>query len=134
MKGSYFKVLSCRFFAGNSSDKVYNSEAVVKVYVNDRKGKFITIHEAHEGDFVLAPFNALKKALLPCFPKLEKVFLEEYSIEKASLYAPINIKITFSDQTFSVKGKKWDELGASTDMTAAIMEAIEKAFKKKLGL
>ena len=132
MKVTYFEIISYKVSANWSLDGG-DCDAVVKLWVTDEKAKDKTFHViCSDKDFVPALFSAFKEALLPCFPKVKGIYLTGYTIKRTNTNLATNVAnvaITFSDNK-----KEWRELGASTNMTVAVMEAIGKAFKKKLGL
>jgi len=95
------------------------AEATVKLRVDDR-----VMHTASEGD---GPVNALdsamRKALIPSYPQLEKVHLTDYKVrildEKAATAARTRVLVDASDGEHS-----WTTVGCSQNIIEASFQAL----------
>jgi 2-isopropylmalate synthase len=107
------------------------SEATIKVRVGD-----VVEHTAAEGD---GPVNALdlalRKALVPRFPRLQHVRLHDYKVRildgAAGTYATTRVLIESGDER---DGRRWSTVGCSTNIIeaswAALADSMEFALLK----
>ena len=103
------------------------AEAMVKLNVNGE-----TIHTAHEGN---GPVNALdgavRKALNPLFPQLERVKLVDYKVRildsQSATAARVRVLIESTDGT-----RHWTTVGSSTDIIEASWLALADALEYAL--
>jgi 2-isopropylmalate synthase len=103
------------------------AEAMVKLNVNGE-----TIHTAHEGN---GPVNALdgavRKALNPLFPQLERVKLVDYKVRildsQSATGARVRVLIESTDGT-----RHWTTVGSSTDIIEASWLALADALEYAL--
>ena len=114
-----FKVLNYRVIEDKTPQGVSVSQATVKLQVGDKIS-----HQVSEGD---GPVNALdaalRKALLPFFPNMAKVKLDDYKVRvlgsNVASDATVRVWTTFGDE----KGY-WNVVGVSSN----IIEASWRAF------
>ncbi|MCL6644686.1 MAG: citramalate synthase [Dehalococcoidia bacterium] len=103
------------------------AEAMVKLNINGE-----TIHTAHEGN---GPVNALdgavRKALNPLFPQLERVKLVDYKVRildsQSATAARVRVLIESTDGT-----RHWTTVGSSTDIIEASWLALADALEYAL--
>ena len=109
-----FKVLNYRVIEDKTPQGVSVSQATVKLQVGDKIS-----HQVSEGD---GPVNALdaalRKALLPFFPNMAKVKLDDYKVRvlgsKVASDATVRVWTTFGDE----KGY-WNVVGVSSNIIEA---------------
>ncbi len=114
-----FEVLDFLVLVEKRSDKDILAEATVKARVGDQ-----TMHTAAEG---VGPVNALdaamRKALLPFYPELDKVQLIDYKVriidEKAATAALTRVLIDASDGE-----RTWTTVGCSVNIIEASFQAL----------
>jgi 2-isopropylmalate synthase len=103
------------------------AEAMVKLNINGE-----TVHTAHEGN---GPVNALdgavRKALNPLFPQLERVKLVDYKVRildsQSATGARVRVLIESTDGT-----RHWTTVGSSTDIIEASWLALADALEYAL--
>ncbi|NQT90044.1 MAG: citramalate synthase [Candidatus Omnitrophica bacterium] len=110
-----------------AEDGRLHSEATIKVNV---KGK--VKHTASEGDGPInALDNALRKALLGFYPKLEEMHLSDFKVrvldEKAGTAAKVRVLIQSQD-----KEKSWWTIGVSENVIEASWQALADSVEYKL--
>jgi 2-isopropylmalate synthase len=103
------------------------TEATIKVRVGDA-----TMHTASEGDGpVNALDGALRKALLPFFPRLAEMHLEDYKVRvvnaRAETAARVRVVIEWRDAE-----AVWGTVGVSENIIEASWLALADAFEYKL--
>ena len=109
-----FKVLNYRVIEDKTPQGVSVSQATVKLQIGDKIS-----HQVSEGD---GPVNALdaalRKALLPFFPNMAKVKLDDYKVRvlgsKVASDATVRVWTTFGDE----KGY-WNVVGVSSNIIEA---------------
>ena len=109
-----FKVLNYRVIEDKTPQGVSVSQATVKLQIGDKIS-----HQVSEGD---GPVNALdaalRKALLPFFPNMAKVKLDDYKVRvlgsKVASDATVRVWTTFGDE----KGS-WNVVGVSSNIIEA---------------
>ena len=109
-----FKVLGYRVIEDKTTQGVSVSQATVKLQIGDKIS-----HQVSEGD---GPVNALdaalRKALLPFFPNMAKVKLDDYKVRvlgsKVASDATVRVWTTFGDE----KGY-WNVVGVSSNIIEA---------------
>ena len=109
-----FKVLGYRVIEDKTPQGVSVSQATVKLQIGDKIS-----HQVSEGD---GPVNALdaalRKALLPFFPNMAKVKLDDYKVRvlgsKVASDATVRVWTTFGDE----KGY-WNVVGVSSNIIEA---------------
>jgi 2-isopropylmalate synthase len=109
-----FKVLNYRVIEDKTPQGVSVSQATVKLQVGDKIS-----HQVSEGD---GPVNALdaalRKALLPFFPNMAKVKLDDYKVRvlgsNVASDATVRVWTTFGDE----KGY-WNVVGVSSNIIEA---------------
>jgi len=114
-----FEVLDFLVLVEKRADKDILSEATVKARVDG-----IVMHTAAEGD---GPVNALdramRKALLPFYPELERVQLTDYKVRiidpKSATAAKTRVLIDASDGE-----RSWTTMGCSVNIIEASFEAL----------
>ncbi|MCD6412726.1 MAG: citramalate synthase [Elusimicrobia bacterium] len=127
---SYFDIKSCRviveYFMKNGKAE-RKCEASVKLSV---KGK--NIYEVAEGDGpVNALDNAMRKALLPFYPRLKEVSLTDFKVRvlnpKEATAAAVRVFIESRDKT-----ERWTTVGVSEDIIEASWKALLEGILYKL--
>ncbi len=105
-----------------------STEAIVKIRINDKPA-----HTVSEGD---GPVNALdramRKALLPCFPSIDKLQLIDYKVRvvnpRAGTAAKVRVVIEFHDATCGYFGT----VGVDENIIQASWRALTDAIEYKL--
>ncbi len=120
IKKKYFTLESFRVLNEKRIDGMMMSEATVKVIVGDMR--FI---ETAEGKGpVNALDQALRKAILNCYPDLEKIELTDFKVrvlnEKKGTAAMVRVLIESSDGE-----KNWGTIGVSENIIEASWQALE---------
>jgi len=120
VKKKYFTLESFRVLNEKRIDGVMMSEATVKVLVGDMR--FI---ETAEGKGpVNALDKALRKAILNCYPDLEKIELTDFKVrvlnERKGTAAMVRVLIESSDGE-----KSWGTIGVSENIIEASWQALE---------
>ena len=113
-----FQVLNYRVIEDKNTSGVSISQASVKLSVNDKIS-----HQVSEGD---GPVNALdaalRKALLPYFPKMANVRLDDFKVRvlgsKIGSDALVRVWTTFGDEK-----EEWNVVGVSSNIIEASWQA-----------
>ena len=122
-----FKVLNYRVIEDKTPQGVSVSQATVKLQVGDKIS-----HQVSEGD---GPVNALdaalRKALLPFFPNMAKVKLDDYKVRvlgsNVASDATVRVWTTFGDE----KGY-WNVVGVSSNIVEAYWMAFVDGLTYKI--
>jgi 2-isopropylmalate synthase len=122
-----FERLAYRVNVETAADGQPVTEATVKVRVGDE-----TMHTVSEGDGpVNALDGALRKALLPSYPRLAEMHLEDYKVRvvnaRAETAARVRVVIEWRDQS-----AVWGTVGVSENIIEASWLALADAFEYKL--
>jgi len=119
-----FKLLNLKVVVENQDSKIV-SRAQVKLKVKDK-----TVQTLAEGKGpVNALDKALRKAILPFYPKLKEVRLSDYKVRildsKKGTAAKVRVLIEFSDG----KGKTWNTVGSSSNIVEASWQALVDSYE-----
>jgi 2-isopropylmalate synthase len=122
-----FERLAYRVNVEKGGDGQPVTEATVKVRVGDE-----TMHTVSEGDGpVNALDGALRKALLPFYPRLAEMHLEDYKVRvvnaRAETAARVRVVIEWRDRS-----TVWGTVGVSENIIEASWLALADAFEYKL--
>lgn len=103
------------------------TEATVKIKIGDR-----VMHTVSDGDGpVNALDGALRKALLPCYPRLAEMQLVDYKVRvvnsRAATAAKVRVAIESRDQT-----DVWGTIGVSENIIEASWQALVDSIEYKL--
>jgi len=114
-----FEVESFKLMVGKTGDESVTSEALVKLKVNGE-----TVYTAAEGNGpVNALDNALRKALIPYYPYIQRISLSDYKVrvidEKDATAAKVRVLIESTDFT-----NTWSTVGVSENIIEASWEAL----------
>ncbi len=123
----FFEFQKVEVSAANIGDKNSSSTATVLLTVGQQKGKCVAT-----GD---GPVNALDKALrgalVPYYPALEKIHLDDYKVRvvdsEAGTAAKVRVFIEFRDEK-----NIWTTVGVSTNIIDASWQALVDAMEYKL--
>ncbi|HEV3445953.1 MAG TPA: alpha-isopropylmalate synthase regulatory domain-containing protein, partial [Gemmataceae bacterium] len=122
-----FERLAYRVNVETGQDGVPRTEATVKVHVAGE-----TMHTVSEGDGpVNALDGALRKALLPSYPRLAEMHLADYKVRvvnaRAETAARVRVVIEWRDA-----GDVWGTVGVSENIIEASWLALVDSFEYKL--
>jgi 2-isopropylmalate synthase len=124
--GYDFNILHYKIESEGGIKAPARSEATVKIKIEE-----ITEHKVAEGNGpVNALDNAIRKALIPHFPRLEDVKLKDFCVEinngDDGTGASVEVEMTFSG---GIK-KNWITRATSTDIIRASVDALAEGYKK----
>ncbi len=129
----YFKVLRYRVMDERRWDAKGNlvtvSEATVAGSVGARE--FLEVAESNDGP-VDALAMALRKALVPAFPEIEKIHLTDYKVRILSSQAGTSAVTRVMIESTEEGGAVWSTVGVSSDIINASYNALHDSLTYKL--
>jgi 2-isopropylmalate synthase len=119
-----FELLDYKVMVGNAPSGAV-SEAVVKLRIGER-----VLHTAAEGNGPVSALDAaLRKALAPVYPEIERIHLVDYKVRiidgKDGTSAGVRVLIDSSDGAHH----RWSTVGASRNIIAASWQALAESFE-----
>jgi 2-isopropylmalate synthase len=123
-----FQLIEWRTLSSSESAGPGAAEATVKVKVGEE-----VVHTIAEGDGpVNAQDNALRKALLPIFPRIGRVNLTNYKVTVINMEGTASSVEVFIE--FSGDGERWSTVGVSENILEASKIALVQGYKYFLQL
>jgi 2-isopropylmalate synthase len=119
-----FELVDYKVIVGNAPAGAV-SEAVVKLRVGEK-----VLHTAAEGNGPVSALDAaLRKALAPVYPEIERIHLVDYKVRiidgKDGTSAGVRVLIDSSDGG----QRRWSTVGASRNIIAASWQALAESFE-----
>lgn len=128
-KDKAFRVLQFRVKAEGDGEDVPVSEATVKMAI---RGQLDEVYIVAEGNGpVNALDNAIRKALAPHYPGLEKVEVADYHVGIVSSHkgTASAVKVWIE---FRLGNKGWEDKGVSTNIVQASLQALERGLNRAI--
>ena len=122
---TFFEVESMRVITDELPNKDFTTEATVKVYIGEGAQRVRHVHTAEGNGPVNAIDKALRTALAPAFPQLDRVHLTDYKVRildgATATGAVTRVLIDFSNGE-----RTWTTIGVSANIIEASWRALEE--------